>query len=95
MPGACSPDSVFTNCQALISSSNSNPAPLVDRSVADTRFTLPPRGAFCLVVFFDEGISFRMLVALDIEPEANKSSQALSSQKVYFFFCWPNYRNAA
>ncbi|MCY1463092.1 hypothetical protein D9M71_809400 [compost metagenome] len=64
IPGACSPDRAFTNCQALIRSSNSNPAPLVDRSVADARFALPPRGAFGFDLFLDGAISFRMLVAV-------------------------------
>src|SRR3546814_17285606 len=65
IPGACSPDRAFTNCQALIRSSNSNPAPLVDRSVAGARFALPPRGAFGFDVFLDGAIRFRMLIVLD------------------------------
>src|SRR3990167_740008 len=65
IPGACSPDRAFTNCQALIRSSNSNPAPLVDRSVAGARFALLLRGAFGFDVFLGFVISFQMLVALD------------------------------
>lgn len=53
IPGARSPDNAFTSCQALTWSSKSNPAPLVDRSVAGAGFTLSPRDDFSFELFLD------------------------------------------
>jgi hypothetical protein len=61
---ASSPESAFTNCQALIKSSNSNPAPLVDRSVAGARFASQLR-AFGFDVFLGGVIDSRIFVDLD------------------------------
>lgn len=56
IPGARSPDMAFTICHALTRSSNSNPAPLVDRSVAEKLLAIPLAGAFRVRGFLEEVI---------------------------------------
>jgi hypothetical protein len=65
IPGARSPDITFTNCQALIYSSKSNPAPFIDRNVAGAGFTLSPRDDFSFELFLDEAIFFRIHIPID------------------------------
>ena len=83
IPSACSPARAFTNCQALIRSSNSNPAPLVDRSVAGARFAVLSRGAFGFDVFLDGAIDFRMLVALDYCHICRREAGGAGSSQFY------------
>src|SRR5450830_45103 len=87
IPAPCSPAKAFTSCQALIRSSNSNPAPLIDRSVADARFTLAPRGAFGFDVFLGGAISFRMPVARDYCHICRIKVGAGSSRPYYVQYC--------
>ncbi|MNO55254.1 hypothetical protein D3C76_457410 [compost metagenome] len=70
IPGARSPDRALTICQALIRSSKSKPAPLVDRNVAGPPFPLRPADAFESDVLFDRAITFRMLIAVQWWREA-------------------------
>ncbi len=80
-PGACSPDRAFTNCQALIKSSNSNPAPLIDRNVPGAGLALLSREAFGFDVFLDWAIDFRMRVAPDYyDIRRREAARAVSSQ---------------
>ena len=61
IPGAISPERAFTSCQPLIRSSNSNPAPLVDRKVAGGRFSPLAGDAFGFDFGLDGDMFFQML----------------------------------